>query len=413
MNGSASSPQVMQAFYKRLFPYRPIFLWLNQEQVPSKLFTHREFALTLVGDIYLRYQSFNSVDEFKNCIVRHNPSRFEIGPQYSARPKDRKTLATGALQPQRRELVFDIDMTDYDEIRKCCSDKSICKRCWSFISAAVKILDEALRDTFGFKHLLWVYSGRRGIHCWISDQSALDLTDIQRRALVTFLEVIRGGKDMTKKVNVRGPSGDAPVHPFLEGAIKKLGPWFWDICIQDQNCFQDKKDWETLLNLLPSDNIVKNLRSKWDTMLDASSADRWAELSAQMQALNRDNETGRLQRAMEDIILQYTYPRIDSEVTKHRNHLLKSPFCVHPSTGRICVPVDPNRIEDFDPEDVPTVGQLLSELDAIKAENGDVSGHYEQTSLKPFVEMFEKHTAGILRDNMKARRAIKKETLDF
>jgi DNA primase small subunit len=37
--------------------------------------------------------------------------------------------------------------------------------------------------------------------------------------------------------------------------------------------------------------------------------------------------------ALEDIILQYTYPRIDAEVSKRRNHLLKSPFVIHPGTG--------------------------------------------------------------------------------
>ena len=77
--------------------------------------------------------------------------------------------------------------------------------------------------------------------------------------------------------------------------------------------------------------------------------------------------------AMEDIVLQYTWPRIDAEVSKHRNHLLKAPFCVHPKTGRVCVPVDPTRIEEFDPARVPTVGQLLKEIDeamVINSEDG-------------------------------------------
>ena len=53
--------------------------------VPSKLFTHREFAFTLAGDVYIRYNSFHTVEDFKKEVIRLNPSRFEIGPQYSAR----------------------------------------------------------------------------------------------------------------------------------------------------------------------------------------------------------------------------------------------------------------------------------------------------------------------------------------
>jgi len=118
-------------------------------------------------------------------------------------PKDKKTLRTGALQPLLRELVFDIDMTDYDSVRTCCSNADICKKCWAFISAAVKVLDKAIRNEFGYDKLLWVYSGRRGIHLWISDREAMELTDAQRKALVGWLNVVQIGKDSNKKPNVR------------------------------------------------------------------------------------------------------------------------------------------------------------------------------------------------------------------
>jgi DNA primase small subunit len=80
-----TSPEVMLAFYRRLYPFKSIYNWLNHEHTPAKLFTHREFAFTLPGDVYLRYNSFNSAEELKKQVCMLNPTRFEIGPVYSAR----------------------------------------------------------------------------------------------------------------------------------------------------------------------------------------------------------------------------------------------------------------------------------------------------------------------------------------
>ena len=105
-------------------------------------------------------------------------------------------------------------MTDYDSVRTCCSNADICKKCWAFISAAVKVLDKAIRNEFGYDKLLWVYSGRRGIHLWISDKEAMELTDAQRKALVGWLNVVQIGKE-SKKPNIRN-SGKLP--PSLQYA---------------------------------------------------------------------------------------------------------------------------------------------------------------------------------------------------
>ena len=39
---------------------------------------------------------------------------------FSLKPKDHKMIKPGAFQAEEKELVFDIDMTDYDEVRTCC-----------------------------------------------------------------------------------------------------------------------------------------------------------------------------------------------------------------------------------------------------------------------------------------------------
>lgn len=149
----------------------------------------------------------------------------------SPQPRDKKTVRQSAFNPLQRELVFDIDMTDYDPIRTCCSNADICKRCWAFISAAVHVLDTAVREQFGYQHLLWVYSGRRGIHLWISDKEAMELTDDQRKALVSWMTVIQGGKEGSKKPNVRIGSRSLP--PSLQCVHLFATEWILHNDLQD------------------------------------------------------------------------------------------------------------------------------------------------------------------------------------
>ena len=61
-SAKASDPEIMLAFYQRLFPFRYLFQWLNHSMKPSNDFGHREFAFTLQNDAYLRYQSFLTSD---------------------------------------------------------------------------------------------------------------------------------------------------------------------------------------------------------------------------------------------------------------------------------------------------------------------------------------------------------------
>lgn len=136
---------------------------------------------------------------------------------------------------------------------------------------------------------------------------------------------------------------------------------------------------------------------------------------------------------MLEIKVQYTYPRLDAEVSKRMNHLLKSPFVVHPDTGtlsllasgrslptdayawakgNVCIPLDVSTIDSFDPSNVVTVGSLLYELEisstsAQFASNvmgtGTEEG-WERTSLKPYVDYFKRHCEAIMSDAKAVKR---------
>jgi DNA primase small subunit len=352
--------------------------------------------------------STDSLNSLKKQCVAQNPTRFEIGPVYSTNPRDRKTLRrAAAFKPIAKELVFDIDMDSYDEIRTCCTGANICNRCWSFIKMAVKVVNTALEEDFGFKHVLWVYSGRRGIHGWVCDKKARDLDDAKRRSIANYMDLIKGGDASGKKVNIR-----RPLHPHFDRSLRLLRDHFQSDILKEQDPWHEADKAAHLLALIPDKQLATSLSKKWDSAPSRSSINKWADIDslASSGGASSSLDTKKLLEAKQDIVLEYTYPRLDAEVSKHLNHLLKSPFCVHPKTGRICVPVDPRHVDDFDPFEVPTVTELLRQIDewqeSHKDEEGDVSRvqDWEKTALKPYVEYFRGFVNALIKDEQGGKR---------
>jgi DNA primase small subunit len=103
-------------------------------------------------------------------------------------------------------------------------------------------------------------------------------------------------------------------------------------------------------------NILKstyNSSTKWEML--------YTEVSIYEGEKSKYNKLSKAQLCFKEIKMMLAYPRLDVNVSKHINHLLKSPFCVHPKTGLISVPLQENDILNFDITKVPNLLETIQD----------------------------------------------------
>ena len=341
----------LDEYYKTLFPFAQLFRWLSYGD-DGDLFSRRDVAYqiaTAASDHFVRYKSWHDFESFATEIRRVNPKRIDIGAIYSCAPAQRCALGSQFL-PQLKELVFDIDISDYNDVRFCCTETNICARCWPLIAIAVQLIDRRLREEFVFNDILWVYSGRRGVHCWVSDRAALLLGNGARASVLSFLSLPltdENGQFVVRLPEIQNPSVFVRYQqlcaPFLRYA-------------EIQELFLRPERWNALLaRVVKSEKTRNELCALLSDGTVVSTNERWL----QMCAIIEQNEL--TERILQEIVFTVVHPRFDVRVTIDTKHLLKCPFVVHPETKRVCIPFAVDTVDQFNPLAVPTTAQLLDD----------------------------------------------------
>ncbi|KAL1238665.1 DNA primase small subunit [Trichinella spiralis] len=295
---------MLPLYYRKLFPFKPYIKWLRYGS--DDYFRRREFAFILKE------------------VISSVPEKIDIGAVYNVEPKCKQNSET--FLPVEKEMVFDIDLSDYDEIRECCKGGSICKICWHFIVAAIKVIDPILLDDFGFEHRLWVYSGRRGVHCWVADKEARNMNNEERSAVAEYISVVMGGEGQKKKVFL---NDESVLHPVIQRGLVVASNIF-PVLLKEYSWLDSQESWEAMLKLIPDKTIADALESIFEKVDTAE--ERWQAIK--MAFLNRI------------FLIIVDLP----------------PFCIHPKTGKVCVPIDLEKVDEFDPTSVPAIDDLLKEL---------------------------------------------------
>jgi DNA primase small subunit len=139
----------LREYYKNFFPYDLIFKWLSTSKPQIYVdgdITKREFAFTFQSGTYSRFNSIQTPQNLYNILVNDSPTRMELGAVYNRQPNMKKEFEL--FIPIGHELVFDIDITDYDNVRTCCKSKAICDGCFLLLKGSIRMLKHILEGTF-------------------------------------------------------------------------------------------------------------------------------------------------------------------------------------------------------------------------------------------------------------------------
>mgnify|MGYP001034384179 CR=1 FL=1 len=80
-------------------------------------------------------------------------------------------------------------------------------------------------------------------------------------------------------------------------------------------------------------------------------------------------------------------------------------------SGKLCVPIDPDECDNFDPALVPTLAELIAEIDRFDETHGRDSDtkEYEKTSIKRYIQFFKRKFLKPLQNSIRAELRAKEQ----
>ena len=148
---------------------------------------------------------------------------------------------------------------------------------------------------------------------------------------------------------------------------------FDEYILRGQDILKDERFKSLVIMIIkahfPTKNENDNLENTIKGILNNTKEDsqiKWNKIYLELINLNDKKRPGHryttAELCMKEIKLNVLYPRLDINVSKHINHLLKSPFCVHPKTGLISVPMNEQDIIGFSLDNIPSITESIDDF---------------------------------------------------
>ena len=323
----------LAVFYEQEFTLEPL---LSVIGLPD--FDKREFGFQVAKENsvkFIRNISFQSPEKLKEYILKTTPLAMYVGAIFSEGPNYFEQKSIQNLEWIRREFIFDIDLTEYDNVRPCsCKGKNMaCEYCWELINVSIKWIQETMQEDFGVKDIRWVFSGRRGVHAWILDRQMSFLDDEQRSAIVNYLTFFKGDGDSAKI---------SPTAKFNSRYRERV-----------QNVIIDSFFNHTSIDQLEKigfskqrSNLLLNQRDK--TGISNQFYSQFVYNGEKASSIVPSQKIPSREQINQNVLLRWS-PRLDTAVTIDTRRILRMPGSIHGESGKRVRFLDYDELDFFNP----------------------------------------------------------------
>ncbi len=304
---------------------------------PEKV-SQREFG---IGDferkIKFRHAEFKNANELKDYLVKQTPAFVSCSTAYYSHPSFRPMENKGWLGS---ELVFDIDATDMHlACQKEHGSSWVCDSCFTSVrDEAIKLIEEFLVPDFGFSnHEISVnFSGNRGYHVHVSNESILKLDSNARKEISRYItgsgisfedffivEEIGQGK------RIKRLAGPKPTEPGWRGRIARSV--IKDISMGADHLISTGMDAKTARNIYKKRALIEMgiNNGNWDMVYVKDKAQFWSDVIKSHAIAQSD--------------------RIDENVTNDTGHMIRLANTIHGSTGLLSRKMGVQKLPSFEP----------------------------------------------------------------
>ena len=285
------------------------------------------------GTTMVRHQSLFDMGDVDTFFADQAPRHAYFS---AARYDDPGAATMGQKGWRNADLVFDLDAdhlpgvdpetTSYPEMLAACQD-------------ALRRLLDFIDDDFAFEDVTVVFSGGRGYHVHVRDESVRELDSDARREIVDYVRAIDLDTDgLIRTVSDRGTT---------KRVLRTEGGWgarVHDALIEYADDLREMDDEEARERLTELDGIgdgrAKTIRGAFERN---PTAVREGNVEAGGPGVRRLVSALAARVAAEDAA------PIDEPVTTDTRRLIRLPGTLHGGSGLVVTPLDRDELDEFEP----------------------------------------------------------------